>query len=57
MIKEKRLAFQNAAVSVEDWEELKKKIPTWQEVFLNADTEAKRVLGEPPDQKDRSKER
>lgn len=44
VIKEKRLAFQNAAVSVEDWEELKKKIPTWQEVFLNADTEAKRVL-------------
>ena len=32
------------SVSVNDWEELKRKIPTWQEVFLNADTEAKRVL-------------
>ena len=44
VIKEKELAFQNVSVSVNDWEELKRKIPTWQEVFLNADTEAKRVL-------------
>ncbi|HIV38414.1 MAG TPA: recombinase family protein [Candidatus Blautia stercorigallinarum] len=44
VIKEKELAFQNVSVSVNDWEELKEKIPTWQEVFLNADTEAKRVL-------------
>ena len=44
VVKEKELAFQNAEVSVNDWEELKQKIPTWQEVFLNADGEAKRVL-------------
>lgn len=44
VVKETELAFQNAEVSVSDWEELKQKIPTWQEVFLNADGEAKRVL-------------
>ena len=44
VVKEKELAFQNAEVSVNEWEELKQKIPTWQEVFLNADGEAKRVL-------------
>lgn len=44
VIKEKELVLQNVSVSVNDWEELKEKIPTWQEVFLNADTEAKRVL-------------
>lgn len=44
VVKEKELSFQSAEVSVNDWEELKQKIPTWQEVFLNADGEAKRVL-------------
>lgn len=44
VVKEKEFAFQNAEVSVNEWEELKRKIPTWQEVFLNADGEAKRVL-------------
>lgn len=43
-VKEKELALQNVSVSVNDWEELKEKIPTWQDVFLNADPEAKRVL-------------
>lgn len=43
-VKEKEQELQNASVTVNDWEELKKKIPTWQEVFLNADTAAKRVL-------------
>ena len=44
VVKEKELALQNVEVSVNDWEELKQKIPTWQDVFLNADGEAKRVL-------------
>lgn len=44
IVSEKELILQNASVSVNDWEGLKKKIPTWQEVFLNADPEAKRVL-------------
>ena len=54
VVKEKELAFQNAEVSVNDWEELKQKIPTWQEVFLNADGEAKRDFGESTDSEDRS---
>lgn len=44
VVKEKELAFQKVEVSVNDWEGLKQKIPTWQEVFLNADGAAKRVL-------------
>lgn len=44
VVKEKELAFQKVKVSVNDWEGLKQKIPTWQEVFLNADGTAKRVL-------------
>lgn len=44
IVSEKEQILQNASVSVNDWEELKKKIPTWQEVFLNAEPEAKRVL-------------
>lgn len=44
VVKEKELAFQKVKVSVNDWEGLKQKIPTWQEVFLNADGAAKRVL-------------
>ncbi|HJC64346.1 MAG TPA: hypothetical protein H9753_12140 [Candidatus Blautia merdavium] len=44
VVQEKELALQNTMVSVQDWEELKQKIPTWQEVFLNADTSTKRVL-------------
>ena len=44
IIKEKEFSLQNVSVSVNDWEELKEKIPSWQEVFLNADVEAKRVL-------------
>ena len=44
LVREKELAIQNLSVSVNDWEEIKKKIPTWQDVFLNADANAKRVL-------------
>ena len=44
IIKKKKSSLQNVSVSVHEWEELKKKIPTWQEIFLNADVESKRVL-------------
>lgn len=44
VVKDREQILQNTSVSVNDWEELKKKIPTWQEVFLNADSAAKRVL-------------
>lgn len=36
--------LRNMTVSMQDWEELKKNIPTWQEVFLEADSDVKRVL-------------
>ena len=32
------------AVSIEEWEDVRKNIPTWQEIFLSADTSTKRVL-------------
>lgn len=43
-IQTKELELQNAEISFSEWEEVKKNIPTWQEVFLNADTCSKRVL-------------
>ena len=36
--------MENTSVSIKDWETLREKIPTWREVFLKADTAAKRVL-------------
>lgn len=36
--------LQDTAVSVEEWETLRIKIPTWRDVFLKADIPAKRVL-------------
>lgn len=44
VVREKEITLQNIAVSSGEWEELKKKIPTWQDIFLNADSNAKRVL-------------
>lgn len=44
IIKEKELSLQNVPVSGNDREKPQDKIPTWQEIFLNADMEAKRVL-------------
>ena len=43
-IKEKELELKNATVSHSDWEDIRRHIPSWQEVFLNADTATKRVL-------------
>lgn len=44
-IVEKRKAELDAMkVSMDDWENIRSKIPTWQDVFWNADTTTKRVL-------------
>lgn len=40
----KEIELKNDSVSIREWEELKNKIPTWQDVFLNADISTKRVL-------------
>ena len=34
----------SVSVNVNEWQELRSQIPTWQEVFMNADTATKRVL-------------
>lgn len=44
VIKQMEFDLNNVAVSVNDWQELKPQIPSWQDVFLNADTPTKRVL-------------
>lgn len=43
-IKEKEINLRNATVTLNEWEDLRQKIPTWQEIFLNADSQTKRVL-------------
>ena len=44
IVKEKELLYKNASVCEKDWLELKKQLPTWQEVFKNSDVATKRVL-------------
>lgn len=44
VIAEKELELKNTSVSLNEWEDIRNKIPTWQEVFLNADVATKRVL-------------
>ncbi|MBQ6806637.1 MAG: recombinase family protein [Lachnospiraceae bacterium] len=44
VVKQKELEFKNSSVSADDWKTLREQIPTWQEVFLNADVATKRVL-------------
>lgn len=44
IVTQKELDYNNASVHECDWLELQKQIPTWQEVFLNADVATKRVL-------------
>lgn len=44
VVKQLETELQNSSVSIDDWKNLQDKIPTWQEVFLNADTPTKRVL-------------
>lgn len=43
-IEEKEDILSQNKVSREEWDELRKSIPTWREVFLNADSATKRVL-------------
>lgn len=43
-IEEKTKILNQTKISYEEWDELRKSIPTWQEVFLNADSATKRVL-------------
>ena len=44
VVKQLEEELQNSSVSIDDWKNLQDKIPTWQEIFLNADTPTKRVL-------------
>lgn len=44
LIQQKQQEIDEIGVSAGDWEDIKKKIPTWQEIFLNADASTKRVL-------------
>lgn len=44
VVQEKETMLNNTTVTAKDWEEIRKKIPTWREMFLHADTSTKRVL-------------
>ena len=44
IITQKELELQEDSVSFDDWKKIRREIPTWQSVFLNADTATKRVL-------------
>lgn len=43
-VREKEIAVKNTEVTIDEWGELCQQIPTWKEVFLNADNATKRVL-------------
>ena len=38
------MELKSASVTIDEWEDKKNKIPTWQDVFLNADVATRRVL-------------
>lgn len=44
IIKQKERKMENMDVSITEWDYLKKQIPTWQQVLLEADAHTKRVL-------------
>ena len=44
LIKMKEQELKDMNVSIKDWEDIRGKIPTWQDIFLNADSATKRVL-------------
>ena len=44
IIKQKEKKMENMDVSITEWDYLKKQIPTWQQVFQEADAHTKRVL-------------
>lgn len=43
-IKSKEDEIAGLAVSTKEWDDIQNKIPTWRDIFLNADTASKRVL-------------
>lgn len=44
IVEERKAELDAMEVSMDDWENIRSKIPTWQDVFWNADTTTKRVL-------------
>ena len=44
IVEERKAELDAMKVSMDDWENIRSKIPTWQDVFGNADTTTKRVL-------------
>lgn len=44
IVEEKEAELDAMKVSMDDWERIRSRIPTWQDVFWNADTTTKRVL-------------
>ena len=44
IVEERKVELDAMKVSMDDWENIRSKIPTWQDVFWNADTTTKRVL-------------
>lgn len=44
VVSQKESELKSINVSSRDWEQIRKEIPSWQEVFLNSDTATKRVL-------------
>ena len=44
IVEEKEAELDAMKVSMDDWESIRSRIPTWQDVFWNADTTTKRVL-------------
>ena len=44
IVEEKKAELDAMKVSMDDWENIRTKIPTWQDVFWNADTTTKRVI-------------
>ena len=44
IVEERKAELDAMKVSMDDWENIRSKIPTWQDVFWNADTTTKRVL-------------
>ncbi|MDE7477647.1 MAG: recombinase family protein [Lachnospiraceae bacterium] len=44
LLQEKKSSIREVTLTTEEWIQLKAKIPTWQQVFQNADAETQRVL-------------
>ena len=44
VIEQKAKELEEMTVSIRDWENLRQNIPTWQEIFLHAETPVKRVV-------------